>query len=83
MITTVTVSTISTTATSIAITGLAGVLGLVAVICLLGFLCVRELAGASENGSPKLLVRSLDVVITPLVIAFVVTLAIKVAEVLR
>jgi hypothetical protein len=55
-------------------------LGLVAVIALATFLCARELATSSASSSQRLLVRSLDVSIAPLVIAFVIIIAMKVVE---
>lgn len=83
MIITVTTSSMSTTAmmSSMAVFGLS--LELVAVVCLIGYLCVKELAGASHGSSPRLLMRSLDVALVPLIVAFVVTLAIRVTELLR
>jgi hypothetical protein len=62
--------------------GIGVVLGLVAVITLAIFLCARELATASKGASPRFLARSLDVGIVPLIIAFVMIVAMKAMELL-
>ena len=79
MISTVTTGTITTITT---MTGLGMALGLVAVITLIAFLGVRELAAAGDNGSHRLLARSLDVGIVPLIIAFAMIVAVKIVEIL-
>jgi len=62
--------------------GLGMALGLVAVITLIALLGVRELAAASDNGSHRLLARSLDIGIVPLIIAFAMIVAVKIVEIL-
>ena len=76
MISTVIASTVTT------MTGFGMALGLVAVITLIAFLGVRELAAAGDNGSHRLLARSLDVGIVPLIIAFAMIVAVKIVEIL-
>lgn len=79
MISTVTTSTIASVT---AIVSLGMVLGLAAVITLIVLLGVRELAAASDNGSHQLLARSLDIGIAPLIIAFVMIVAMEVVAIL-
>ena len=79
MISTVTTSTVTTITTMI---GFGMALGLVAVIALIAFLGVRELAAASESSRHRLLAKSLEIGIAPLVIAFVMIVAMKVVEIL-
>lgn len=79
MIATVTTSTIA----AVTAMGSLGVtMGIVAVVALLVFLCVRELAGAGQDGKRKFLARSLEIGIVPLFIAFVMIIAMKIAEIL-
>ena len=79
MISTVTTSTISTVSIMV---GFGMVLGVVAVIALIVFLCAKELASASESKSHRILAKSLDVGIVPLIIAFAMIVAMKVVEIL-
>jgi len=76
MISTVTTSTVTT------VTGFGMTLGLVAVIALIAFLGVRELATASEGGTQRLLAKSLDIGIVPLIIAFAMIIAMEMVEIL-
>ena len=74
---------ITTTITTVtAVMDLSITLGLVAVVALIAFLCVRELAAAGENSKLRFLAKSLDVAIAPLIIAFIIIVAVKVMEVL-
>ena len=82
MISTVTTTTVTSITTVTTMIGFGVILGLVAVVTLAAFLCVREIARASKGGSGSFLARALDVSIVPLVIAFGVIVAMKVAEVL-
>ncbi len=79
MVSTVTTTTVSTVTTVV----MAGSLGLVAVITLLILLIQKELVTVSEGPRAKLLVRALNIAIAPLLIAFAVTMAVKVAEALQ
>ncbi|MFC1864495.1 hypothetical protein ACFLYG_01540 [Chloroflexota bacterium] len=81
MITTVTVTTV-TTVTAIAALGLAGVIGIALAVTLMFFLTSRELAGASGSSFNLRIAKFVSVGILPLVMAFVVTVAVRIAEVL-
>lgn len=79
MISTVTTSTVTTVTAMI---GFGVVAGMMAVTTLLVFLCAREMAGASKESKLRLLAKSLDIGIVPLLIAFVMIVVMKIAEVL-
>ena len=79
MVSTVTTTTVSTVTTVV----MAGSLGMVAVITLLILLIQKELITVSEGPRTKVLVRALNIAIVPLLMAFGLTMAVKVAEVLR
>jgi len=79
MISTVTTSTVTTVTTMI---GFGMALGLVAVITLIAFLGVRELATASRGGTQRLLAKSLDIGIVPLIIAFAMIIAMEMVKIL-
>lgn len=79
MITTVTTVT---TVTAIAALGLTGAIGIAGVVSLIVFLTSKELAGAGNSGFSRRLARFLTVGILPLVLAFAVIAAVKIAEVL-
>ena len=81
MITTVTTSTITTVIT-IAATGLAVTISVAAVVALIVFLSTKELAGASSSPSSQLTARFFNVSIVPMLMAFAVIVAVKIAEVL-
>ena len=76
MIITVTAHTVTT------MMGLSTKLGLIVFCALIAFLCIRELASAHSGSSPRFLVRSLDVSIVPLLIAFAMIVAMRVVEIL-
>ena len=77
MVSTVTTATVSTVTTVV----MAGSLGLVAVVTLLILLIQRELIVVSEGPRAKLLVRALNIAIAPLLMAFVLTMALKVMDI--
>jgi hypothetical protein len=79
MISTVTVSTVSTVTTA----ALAGSVALIGILVLLSLLVQKELASSSDNGRLRTLSRVLNIGIIPLVIAFVLIVATRVAAVLR
>ena len=79
MITTVTTVT---TVTTIAALGLTGAISIAAVVLLILFLTTKELAGASNLGFSLRIAKFVSVGILPLVMAFAVIVAIKIAEVL-
>ncbi|MGD0857077.1 MAG: hypothetical protein ABSA18_14960 [Dehalococcoidia bacterium] len=78
MITTVTVTTI----TIIAASSLIAAIGIFGTILLIGLLTGREILHAGTGSRQKLLARSLMVGIIPLLIGFLVIVALKVAEIL-
>ncbi len=79
MITTVTTTTVSTV-TTIALTGS---LALVSVLVLLALLTHKELGAAAVDHRIRKMVRALNAAIVPLLIAFILIVVAKVAEVLR
>jgi len=81
MITTVTTGTITTVST-IAAMGLAATVSVAAVVALIAFLTTKELASASLSSSSQRTARFFNVGILPMVMAFVVIVAVKVVEVL-
>lgn len=84
MISTVTVSTITTitSITSIAALGLGASISIFAVLLLIGMLTMKELVGASDGSRQRLISRCLNISIIPLVISFVVIVALKIFEIL-
>jgi len=76
------ISTVTTVTTVTTMLGFGMALGLVAVIALIVFLGVRELATASEGGRQRLLAKSLEIGIVPLIIAFAMIVAMEIVEVL-
>lgn len=72
----VAVSTVTTVAAASVGTGIAIFVSLL----LIGFLTGKELLGTSTGNRQKLLARSLNISIIPLLIGFVVIVGLKVAE---
>ena len=81
MITTVTTSTI-TTVTTIAALGLTAVVSVAAVVSLICFLATKELASAGNSSTSLRIARFVSISILPLIMAFAVIIAVKIAEVL-
>ena len=79
MVSTVTTTTVSTVTTVV----MAGSLGLVAVVVLLILLVQKELIAVSEGPRARVLVRALNIAIAPLLMAFAMSMAVKVLQVLR
>lgn len=79
MISTVTTSTVSTI-TTIAI---AGSVALVAILVLLFLLIQKELASAATGTRSRMLGRVLNIGIIPLLLAFMVVVATRVADILK
>ena len=77
----ITVTTV-TTVTAIAALGLTTALSIAAVATLISFLTVKELAGAVSSGSAWRVARFASIGILPLVMAFTVIIAVRIAEVL-
>ncbi len=81
MVSTVTSSTISTIS-SITAMGFTVALGVVCVLALITLLTTKELATAGQSGNSKLIARFCDIGILPLVVAFGITVIVKVVEIL-
>jgi len=79
MVSTVTTSTV-TTVTTVAI---AGSLALIGICTLLALLVQKELTTATEGRFARALSKALNIGIIPLLISFVLIVAVKVAEALR
>jgi hypothetical protein len=71
-----------TTITAIAAASLGTGIAIFAVLMLIGFLAGKELLGTSAGNKQKLIARSLNISIVPLLIGFVVIVGLKVAEIL-
>ncbi len=78
MVSTVTTTTVSTVTT----VAMVGSLGLLAVVTLLILLVQKEVIAVSEGPRAKVLVRALNIAIAPLLMAFAMTMVVKVLEVL-
>ena len=78
MVSTVTTTTVSTVTT----VAMAGSLGLLAVVTLLILLVQKEVIAVSDGPRAKVLVRALNIAIAPLLMAFAMTMVVKVLEVL-
>jgi hypothetical protein len=78
MVSTITVSTVTTIAAASLGTGIA----LFTVLMLIAFLTGKELLGASSGDKHKLIARSLNISIIPLLLGFIVIVGLKVAEIL-
>jgi hypothetical protein len=81
LVTTITTSTV-TTVTTIAAMGLTATISIAAVVALIGFLTTKELVSASLSPSSQLIARFFNVGILPMVMAFAIIVAVKIAEVL-
>lgn len=79
MISTVTTSTV----TILTLAGVAGSLALIGVLVLIAMLVQKEMATATPNSRLQQLGRVLNIGIIPLLIAFVLIVAFKVAEALK
>ncbi len=79
MISTVTTSTVTTVTTA----ALAGSVALIGILVLLSLLVQKELAGSADGGRLQKLSHTLNIGIIPLLIAFVLIVVAKVADVLH
>jgi hypothetical protein len=79
MISTVTTSTVSTITTS----AIAGSVALVAILVLLFLLMQKELASSANGTRFRTLVKVLNIGIVPLLMAFLLVVITKVAQVLK
>ena len=78
MVSTVTTTTVSTVTT----VAMAGSLCLIAVITLLMLLVQKEIIAVSEGSRAQVLVRTLNIAIAPLLMAFAMSIAVKVIQML-
>ena len=78
MVSTVTTTTVSTVTT----VAMAGSLGLLAVVTFLILLVQKEVIAVMEGPRAKVFVRALNIAIAPLLMAFAMTMVVKVLEVL-
>jgi hypothetical protein len=78
MVSTVTTTTVSTVTTVV----MAGSLGLVAVVTLLVLLVQKELIAVSDGARAKVLVRALNIAIAPLLMAFALSMVVKVLQII-
>lgn len=76
------VTTVTTT-TTVAMTSAAASLTLIVILLLIGLLIQKELIGGVERSWARWLNRTLNIAILPLIVVFVASVAIKVADVLR
>jgi hypothetical protein len=79
MISTVTTSVITTVST----VAMAGSVTLIGIFVLLSLLIQKELASSSDNPRHKKLSRLLNLGIIPLLIVFVITVGVKIAEIVQ
>ena len=78
------ISTVTTTTVSIlTIAALAGSLALVGILVLIALLVQKELATATGSSRAEKLSQALNIGIIPLMIAFLLIVVFKVAEVLK
>ena len=68
--------------TTVAVSGFTSIIGIAAVVTLMVFLTTRELASAGNSPFSLRIARYATVGSLPLVIAFAVIVAVKIAEVL-
>jgi hypothetical protein len=72
----------TTTVTTVTAMGLTMALGVIATLTLIAFLIVKEIAGAAPGERAVRWGRTLNIGIAPLLVAFAVIVAVKVAEAL-
>ena len=77
------ITTVTTTTTVALTTAAAASLGLIVILTLIALLIQKELINGLEGQRAKRLSRALNIAIVPLVVVFVATVAIKVADIFR
>ena len=77
------ITTVTTTTTTVVTTAAAASLALIAILTLIALLIQKEIIGGLDSARAQRISRALNIAIVPLVLVFVVTVAIKVADVLR
>jgi hypothetical protein len=78
MVSTVTISTVTIIATSSIAAGAI----IFAIVFLIGLLASKEILGASSDNRKRLIGKSLNISIIPLLIGFTIIVAMKIAELL-
>ena len=71
-----------TTVTTVTAMGFAAAISIAAIVSLIVFLTCKELAGASGSGTFLRIAKFVNVAILPLVMAFAVMVAVKIASIL-
>jgi len=77
------ITTVTTTTTTVITTAAAASLALIAILTLIALLIQKEIIGGLSGARAQRLGRALNIAIVPLVLVFIVTVAFKVADVLR
>jgi hypothetical protein len=77
------ITTVTTTTTVALTTTAAASLTLIVILTLIGLLIQKELIGGLESGRAQRLARALNIAIVPLVVVFVASVAMKIADALR
>ena len=77
------ITTVTTTTTTVLTTAAAASLALTAILTLIMLLIQKEIISGLTGDRARRLSRALNIAIVPLIVVFVVTMAFKVADVLR
>jgi hypothetical protein len=77
------ITTVTTTTTVALTTTAAASLTLIVILTLIALLVQKELIGGLQGERAQRLSRALNIAIVPLVVVFVASVAIKIADVLR
>lgn len=77
------ITTVTTTTTAILMTTAAASLTLIAILALIALLVKKELIGSLQGERAYRVAKSLNVAIVPLMIVFVVTVIVRLSDVLR
>lgn len=77
------ITTVTTTTTTVVTTAAAASLALIALLTLIALLIQKEIIGSLSGPRARRISRALNIAIVPLVLVFVVTVAFKIADVLR
>lgn len=77
------ITTVTTTTTTVMTTAAAASLALISILTLIALLIQKEIIGGLGSTRARRLSRALNIAIVPLALVFVVTMAFKVADVLR
>lgn len=77
------ITTVTTTTTTVVTTAAAASLALIAILTLILLLVQKEVISGLNSARTQRLSRALNIAIVPLVLVFVVTVAFKLADVLR